>query len=124
LEEIASCEVKYGVPVSNGKKIAQLICLGRKKYGTVITITQMCKKESYMHPGVHCGQNVAAMTNRRWKGESNENAHDNEEIPLWQKSMTKLKKVVGKERMTKACTRRVKHANQDQLLEERSFTNA
>jgi hypothetical protein len=28
LEEIASCEVKYGVPVSDGKKVAQLICLG------------------------------------------------------------------------------------------------
>jgi hypothetical protein len=44
LEEIASCEVKYGVPVINGKKVAQLICLGGKKYGTVITVTQMCKK--------------------------------------------------------------------------------
>ena len=45
LEEIVSCEVKYGVPVSNGKKVAQLICLGgRKKYGTVITVAQMCKK--------------------------------------------------------------------------------
>jgi len=27
-EEIASCEVKYGVPISNGKKVAQLIRLG------------------------------------------------------------------------------------------------
>jgi hypothetical protein len=44
LEEIASCEVKYGVPVINGKKVAQLICLSGKKYGTVITVTQMCKK--------------------------------------------------------------------------------
>ena len=44
LEEIASCEVKYGVPVSDGKKVAQLICLGGMKYGTVITVTQMCKK--------------------------------------------------------------------------------
>jgi hypothetical protein len=44
LEEIASCEVKYGVPVSDGKKVAQLIRLGGKKYGTVITVTQMCKK--------------------------------------------------------------------------------
>ncbi len=32
LEEIASCEVKYGVPDSNGKKVAQLIRLGGKKY--------------------------------------------------------------------------------------------
>ncbi len=44
MEEIASCDVKYGVPISNGKKIVQLICLGGKKYGTVITVTQMCKK--------------------------------------------------------------------------------
>jgi len=44
LEEIALCEVKYGVPVSNGKKVAQLIRLFGKKYGTVITVTQMCKK--------------------------------------------------------------------------------
>ena len=33
LEEIASCEVKYGVPVSNGKQIAQLIHLGGKNMG-------------------------------------------------------------------------------------------
>jgi hypothetical protein len=32
LEEIASCEVKYGVPVSDEKKVAQLIRLGGKKY--------------------------------------------------------------------------------------------
>jgi hypothetical protein len=44
LEEIASCKVRYGVPVSDGKQVAQLICLGGKKYGTVITVTQMCKK--------------------------------------------------------------------------------
>ncbi len=44
MEEIALCEVKCGVPISNGKKIAQLISLGGKKYGTVITVTQMCKK--------------------------------------------------------------------------------
>ncbi len=44
MEEIASCEVKYGVPISSGKKIAQLIRLGKKKYGTVTTVTQMSKK--------------------------------------------------------------------------------
>jgi hypothetical protein len=43
MEEIALCEVKYGVPISSGKN-AQLICLGIKKYKTVITVTQMCKK--------------------------------------------------------------------------------
>ncbi len=44
MEEITLCEVKCGVPISNGKKIAQLIRLGGKKYRTVITVTQMCKK--------------------------------------------------------------------------------
>jgi hypothetical protein len=44
LEKIASCKVKYGVPVSNEKKIAQLIRLGGIKYGSVITVPQMCKK--------------------------------------------------------------------------------
>ncbi len=38
------CRVKYGIPVSDIKKMAQLICLGGKEYGTVITVTQMCKK--------------------------------------------------------------------------------
>ena len=44
LKENASCKVKYGVPVSDGKKVAQHTRIGRKKYGTVITVTQMCKK--------------------------------------------------------------------------------
>ncbi len=50
LEDIASCEVKNGVPISNGKKIAQLIRLGGKKYSTVIAVMQMCKKSK----GVFC----------------------------------------------------------------------
>ena len=33
LEEIALREVKYGVPVSDGKKVAQLICLPEKFKG-------------------------------------------------------------------------------------------
>jgi len=46
LEEIALCKVKYvvPVPVSDGKKVAQFIRLCVTKYGTVITVTQMCKK--------------------------------------------------------------------------------
>ncbi len=28
IEEIASCKVKYGIPISNSKKMAQLICPG------------------------------------------------------------------------------------------------
>ena len=38
MKEIASCEVKYGVPISNGKEITQLIHLGGEKYSTVITV--------------------------------------------------------------------------------------
>jgi hypothetical protein len=48
MEDIASCKVKYAI--SNGKKMAQLIHLGGKKYSTVITVTQMCKKSE----GVTC----------------------------------------------------------------------
>jgi hypothetical protein len=46
MEEIASCEVKYGVPVSNGKK---LIRLGRNYYGTVITVTKCARKAKELH---------------------------------------------------------------------------
>jgi hypothetical protein len=41
MEEITYCEVKYGVPISNGKKIVQLICL---------------RKE--VRDGHHCNSNV------------------------------------------------------------------
>jgi hypothetical protein len=41
IEEIVLCEVKYGIPISNSKKMAQLICLGGKEHGMVITVTQM-----------------------------------------------------------------------------------
>ena len=61
MEEIASCEVKYGVPVSDGKKITQLICLGEKKYGTVITVTQMRKKSE----GVTCS--AKHIVDEMWK---------------------------------------------------------
>jgi hypothetical protein len=61
MEDIASCEVKYGVLISNGKKIAQLICLGRKKYSTVITVMQMCKKSE----GVTCTPNH--IVDKMWK---------------------------------------------------------
>lgn len=45
MEEIASCEVQYGVPVNDGKKITQLMHLGGNKYGTVITLTQSARKQ-------------------------------------------------------------------------------
>ncbi len=41
IEETTSCEVKYGILISNSKKMAQLIRLGGKEYGMVITVTQM-----------------------------------------------------------------------------------
>jgi hypothetical protein len=44
IEEIALYKVKYGIPVSDSKKIAQLIHLGGNKYGTIISVTQMCKR--------------------------------------------------------------------------------
>jgi hypothetical protein len=44
MEEIALCEVKYGVPISKGKKIAQLIHLGEKKYNCDHCNTDVQKK--------------------------------------------------------------------------------
>ncbi len=38
IEDITSCEVKYGIPISNSKKMAQLICLGGKEYWTVSSV--------------------------------------------------------------------------------------
>ncbi len=32
IEEIAPCEVKYRIPISDSKKMAQLICFGEKEY--------------------------------------------------------------------------------------------
>ncbi len=84
LEEIASCEVKYGVPVSNGKKVAQLICLGGMKYGTVITVTQMCKTSEK----VTCtAKHIVDEMWKQWRIEGSkekgkENADDEEEINL------------------------------------------
>jgi hypothetical protein len=61
LEEISLYEVKYGVPVSNGKKVAQLIRLGGKKYRTVIMVTQICKKSKK----VTC--TAKHIVNKMWK---------------------------------------------------------
>jgi len=84
LEEIASCEVKYGVPVSDGKKVAQLIRLGGKKYGTVITVTQMCKKSEK----VTCtAKHIVDEMWKQWrieggKEKGEENADDEDETTL------------------------------------------
>jgi hypothetical protein len=44
IKETASCEVKNGILVSSSKKVVQLVRLGGKEYGTVITVIQLCKK--------------------------------------------------------------------------------
>ena len=80
IKEIASCDVKYGIPVRNSKKIAQLIRLGGKEYGTVITVTQMCKKIE----GVTCtSKHIVDKIWKQWrvKGgkERGEENSDNEE---------------------------------------------
>jgi len=80
---MALCKVKYGIPVSDGKKVAQL-CLGGKKYGTVIMVTQMCKKSKK----VTCTakHSVDEMW-KQWqieggKEKGKENANDEEETTL------------------------------------------
>ena len=84
LEEMASCEVKYGIPVSDRKKVAQLIRLGGKKYGTVITVTQMCKKSKK----VMCTtKHIVDEMWKQWrieggKEKGKENADDEEETTL------------------------------------------
>jgi hypothetical protein len=109
MEDIASCEVKYGVPISNGKKISQLIRLGRKKYSTVITVTQMCKK----------AKEFLSLQNTLWtkcrsngasKVEKKKARKRMKKKPLLQKLMTKQKrklKVVEKQRMEKARRKRL-----------------
>lgn len=84
MEEIASCEVKYGVPVSDGKKITQLIRLGEKKYGTVITVTQMRKKSE----GVTCSaKHIVDEMWKQWcieggKEKGEENSDNKEETTI------------------------------------------
>jgi hypothetical protein len=97
LEEIVSCEVKYGVPVSDGKKVAHLIRLGGKKYGTVITATQMCKKSEK----VTCtAKHIVDEMWKLWrieggKEKGKENADDEEETTL--SKVDKKSKFKGKD---------------------------
>jgi len=78
------CKVKYGIPVSNSKKVAQLIRLGGKEYGTVITVTQMCKKTK----GVTCtSKHIMEGMWKQWrvkggKERGEENSDDEEETSL------------------------------------------
>jgi len=114
LEEITSCEVKYGVPVSDGKKVAQLIRLGGKTYGTFITVTQMCKKSE----NVMC--TVKHIVDEMWKQwqidggkeKGEESADDKDETTLSKvdekskhkgKDCSKEKDNKGKKKETSAC---------------------
>jgi hypothetical protein len=84
IEEIASCKVKHGIPVSNSKKVAQLIRLGGKEYGTVITVIQMCKKAE----GVTCtSKHIVDKMWKQWqvkggKEHGKENSDNKEETSL------------------------------------------
>ncbi len=83
-EEIASCEVKFGIPVSDSKKIAQLICLGGSEYGTIILVTQMCKRTE----GKVCtSKNLVDEMWKQWrikggKEEGEENSQEDKEASL------------------------------------------
>jgi hypothetical protein len=114
LEEFSSCEVKYGVPVSNGKKVAQLIRLGGNKYGTVITVTQMCKKSEK----VTCtAKHIVDEMWKQWqieggKEKGKENADNEEETTLSKvddkvkgkgKGSLKGKDDRGKKKETRTC---------------------
>jgi hypothetical protein len=96
---MASCEVKYGILVCDGKKVAQLIRLGRKIYGTVITVTQMCKKSEK----VTCtAKHIVDEMWKQWrieggKEKGKENAHDEEETTL--SKVDKKVKSKGKDRL-------------------------
>ena len=80
----ASCKVKYGIPVSDFKKVVQLIYLGGKEYGTMITVTQMCKKTK----GVTCrSKHIVDKMWKQWrvkggKERGEENSDDEEGTSL------------------------------------------
>jgi hypothetical protein len=95
IEEIASCEVKYGIPVSDSKKIAQLICLGGNKYGTIISVTQMCKRSE----GKTCtSKHIVDKMWMQWqiKGGKKEGKEDNKEEASLAKTDGKRNKGKGK----------------------------
>jgi hypothetical protein len=109
IEEIVSCEVKYGIPISDSKKMAQLICLGGKEYGAVITVTQMCKKAE----GVTCpSKHIVHKMWKQWhvkgrKERGKENSDNKEEASLAKADdKTKGKKKKGnkdKRKETRIC---------------------
>ena len=101
IEEIASCEVKFGIPVSDSKKIAQLICLGGSEYGTIILVTQMCKRTE----GKVCtSKNLVDKMWKQWrikggKEEGEKNSQEDEEASLVKSEDKKMK---GKDKKKKA----------------------
>jgi len=114
LEEIASWEVKYGVPVSDGKKVEQIIHLDGKKYGTVITVTQMYKKSKK----VTCTtKHIVDEMWKQWrikggKEKGKENSDDEEETTLSKvdekgkskgKDLSKENHDIGEKKETRTC---------------------
>jgi hypothetical protein len=108
IEEIMLCEVKYGIPISNSKKMAQLICLGGKEYVMVITVTQMCKKAK----GVTCtSKHIVDKMWKQWQVKGGKECgmenYDNEEETSLVKAndKTKGKKKKGdKDKKKETCT--------------------
>ncbi len=119
IEEIASCEVKYKIPISNSKKMVQLICLGGKEYGTVITVAQMCRKTE----GVTCtSKHIVDKMWKQWhmnggKDRGKENSDDEEEASLAKADVkTKDKKKKGnKDKKTE--TQTCNHCHKKGLIE-------
>jgi hypothetical protein len=92
IKEIALCKVKYGIPLSNSKKVAQLIRLGGKQYGTVITVIQMCKKAK----GVTCtSKHIVDKMWKQWQVKGGKECgmenYDNEEETSLVKANDKTK---------------------------------
>ncbi len=95
IKEIASCKVNYGIPVSDSKKIAQLICLGGNKYGTIISVTQMCKRSE----GQTCtSKHIVDEMWKQWriKGGKEEGKEDDKEEASLAKTDGKKNKGKGK----------------------------
>jgi hypothetical protein len=108
IEEIASCKVKYGIMVSNSKKVSKLIYLGGKEYRTVITVMQMCKEAE----GVTCtSKHIVDEMWKQWrvkgrKERGKENSDNKEETSLVKANdKTKGKKKKGdKDKKKETCT--------------------
>jgi hypothetical protein len=95
IKEIPSCKVKYGIPVSDSKKIAQLICLGGNEYGTTISVTQMCKRSE----GKTCTpKHIVDKMWKQWqiKGKKEEGKEDDKEVASLAKTNGKKNKGKGK----------------------------